>query len=195
MGRQARSTGKKLFTWYSDWRAVQFRCEYCGPTGKGQEAFPNEMGVMECPRCDHRVGDVEFASLKDTERAAAEGNPEDIRDLPEEEAWVKRMQARMDRFRRQKLCRIEQTSESLEFTWDLEENVGDEKEDCQIIRLRDREVWREPAFFDNILRFNEIKELLKRKYRARFKSLIPTDRSLDWLTGDHPFELNSLRWT
>jgi hypothetical protein len=56
-------------------------------------------------------------------------------------------------------------------------HVGDENEDYQIIRVGEREIWRELAFWDNILRFNEIKDLLKQKYGTRFKSLTPTDGS------------------
>ena len=70
-----------------------------------------------------------------------------------------------------------------------------ENEDYQVIRVGEREVWRELAFWDNMVRFNEIKDLLKRKYGTRFKSLTPTDGSLDFLTGDHYFKLRTLIWT
>ena len=187
---------KQLYEWYSNWKILQFTCEHCGWTGKGEEAFPDEVGMMECPRCDHGVGYVQFASLRDTERAAVEGNADAIRDLPEKREWVKRMEARMSRFHREKLCSLDQLpeleGESLEFTWDLADHVADE--DYQIIRLGDREVWRELKFIDNILRFNEIKDLLKRKYGARFKSLTPTGRSLDLLTGEHFYKLETLSW-
>jgi hypothetical protein len=190
---------KRLYSWYSNWKILQFTCEHCGWTGKGEEAFPNEGGVMECPRCDRGVGYVEFPNLRDMERAAAEGNPEAIQDLPEKQEWIRRMEARMNRFQSKHLHSVDQLpeleGESLEFTWDLEVHVGEEEEDYQIIRVGEVEVWRELAFFDNILRFNEIKDLLKRKYGTRFKSLTPTDGSLDFLTGDHFFKLKSLSWT
>jgi hypothetical protein len=197
----ARSTigSKTLYPWYSDWRILQFTCEHCGWTGKGQQAFPNEAGIMGCSVCDHGVGYVQFPSLRDTERAATDGNIEAIRDLPEKKEWATQMETRMSRFRREKLCRIEQlpelNSECLAFTWNLAEHVGEEKEDYQIIRSGERKIWRELAFFDNILRFNEIKHLLKMKYGTRFKSLVPTDRSLDFLTGDHFYKLKTLSWT
>jgi hypothetical protein len=133
------------------------------------------------------------------ERAAAEGNPEAIQDLPKKREWIRRMEARMNRFQSKHLHSVDQLpeleGESLEFTWDLEVHVGEEDEDYQIIRVGEVAVWRELAFFDNILRFNEIKDLLKRKYGTRFKSLTPTDGSLDFLTGDHFFKLKSLSWT
>lgn len=108
------------------------------------------------------------------------------------------MEARMNRFHRHKLYGVEQlpdlAGDSLEFTWDLEEQVGDDNEDYQIIRIGDTEIWRELAFFDNTVRFNAIKALLKEKYGPRFKSLKPTSRSLDWLSGDHFFKLQDLTW-
>ena len=54
---------------------------------------------------------------------------------------------------------------------------------------------RELAFWGNMVRFNEIKDLLKQRYGTRFKSLTPTDGSLDFLTGDHYFKLQTLSWT
>jgi len=40
--------------------------------------------------------------------------------------------------------------------------------------------------------FNEIKEMLKQKDGMTFKSLTPTDGSLDWLTGDHYSKLQTV---
>ena len=191
---------KKLYPWYSNWRILEFTCEHCGWTGKGEKTCPNEGGVLECPRCDRGVAYVEFPNLKDVERAAAAGNEEAIRDLPEKRERIKRMEDRMNRFWSNHLHSLEQLPElegveSLEFTWDIAVHVGDENEDHQIIRVGDREVWRELAFWGNMVRFNEIKDLLKQRYGTRFKSLTPTDGSLDFLTGDHYFKLQTLSWT
>ena len=191
---------KRLYAWYSDWKILQFTCEHCGWTGKGEKTFPNEGGVLECPRCDRGVAYVQFPNLKDMERAAAEGNPEAIRDLPEKRERIRRLEARMNKFWSNHLHSLEQLpelegDELLEFAWDIKVHVGDENEDYQIIRVGEREVWRELAFWGNMVRFNEIKDLLKRKYGTRFKSLTPTDGSLDFLTGDHYFRLKTLSWT
>jgi hypothetical protein len=190
---------KRLYAWYSDWKILQFTCQHCGWTGKGEKTFPNE-GVLECPRCDHGVAYVQFPSLRDTEQAAAAGNEEAIRDLPEKRERIRRLEARMNKFWSNHLHSLEQLPElegdgSFEFTWDIAVHVGDENEDYQIIRVGEREVWRELAFWDNMVRFNEIKALLKQRYGTRFKSLTPTDGSLDFLTGDHYFKLRTLSWT
>jgi hypothetical protein len=148
------------------------------------------------PRCDHGVGYVEFPSLRDTERAAALGNEDAIRDLPEKRAQIKRLKDRNRRFEREKLKDISQlpelNGEELEFTLDVIK-VG---EDYQVIRLGDVEVWRELAFWDHLPRFNELKNLLREKYgAAKFKSLTPTAWALDWLTGDHYFRVNEITYT
>jgi hypothetical protein len=191
---------KRLYAWYSDWRILEFTCEHCGWTGKGEKTCPNEGGVLECPRCDRGVAYVQFPNLRDMEQAAAEGNPEAIQDLPKKRERIRRLEARMNKFWSNHLHSLEQLpelegDEPLEFAWDIKVHVGDEREDFQIIKIGEMEVWRELAFWDNILRFNEIKDLLKQKYGTRFKSLTPTDGSLDWLTGDHYFRLKTLSWT
>lgn len=195
--QQSVAVAKPMFNWYSNWKNEQFSCGQCGWRGKGEEAFPDEVGMMECPDCDHGVGYAQFASLRDTERAAALGTEDAIRDLPEKRAWVEQIEKRMNRFEREKLRNPDHLPELegqwLEFIWDFAEDVDDEN--YQIIRVGDVEVWRELAFFDNISRFNEIKALLKQKYGTRFRSLTPTEESLEWLTGDRYFKLQTLSLT
>jgi hypothetical protein len=73
--------------------------------------------------------------------------------------------------------------ESLEFTWDLAKVPDGEY--YQTIRLGERELWRELAFWSNVRRFEEVWGLLKQTYGARFRSLTPTDDNLEWLTGEN----------
>ena len=73
--------------------------------------------------------------------------------------------------------------EALEFTWDFAK--AEDGEYYQTICLAERELWRELAFWSNVRRFEEVKGLLKEKYGARFRSLTPTDDSLEWLSGDN----------
>ena len=80
----------------------------------------------------------------------------------------------------------------LEFTWDIADAAGDT---YQVIRLRDAEIWRELAFFNNIPRFNEVKDLLRKKYGSRFKMLKPTEASEEWLCGDNAGKLFRLDYT
>jgi hypothetical protein len=89
---------KKLYRWYSNWKILQFTCQHCGWTGKGEKTFPNEGGVLECPRCDRGVAYVQFPSLRDTEQAAEAGNEGAIRDLREKRERIRRLEARMNKF-------------------------------------------------------------------------------------------------
>jgi hypothetical protein len=187
---------RKTFEWYSNWKKEPFVCSHCGWQGLGNEAFPDEAGMIECPRCDHGVGYVEFPNLRDTERAAALGNEDAIGDLPEKRAQIKQLEERIRRFEHEKLKAASQlpelAGESLEFTLDV---IKVDDEDYQVIQLGDVEVWRELAFWDHLPRFNELKNLLREKYGAKFKILTPTSWALDWLTGDHFYRVKELTYT
>jgi hypothetical protein len=156
----------------------------------------SDCAIIECPQCARSLGTVVFPNLRDTEEAAAQGYEEAIRELPEMRDTVKHAISRIERFERGKLKSIDQLPEldgaALEFTWDGEHVQG---EFYQIIRLGNAEVWRELGFFDNIRRFQEIKELVKQKYLTRFKSLRPTEGSLEWLCGDQAWKLSELEYT
>ncbi len=77
------------------------------------------------------------------------------------------------------------TGSELEFIWD-QETEGEK--DLTVIRCGQVVIWKEPAFYEGWPRFNQVKEILKEKYGARFKSLTPTGRSEYTLYGD---DLNS----
>lgn len=187
---------KKNFHWYSNWKNEEFTCVDRSWQGLGHETFPDEVGMMECPQCDHGVAYLVFPNLTETEEAAATDNQEAIQDLPKARDRLKRRQARLARFEREEVKSPSQPpdleGESLEFTWDF---VQMDEENYQVIRTGEAEVWRELAFWDNIPRFNEIKSLLRERYGARFKSLTPTEDSLDWLTGDHFSKLRELTYS
>src|SRR5205823_58867 len=55
--------------------------------------------------------------------------------------------------------------ESLEFTWDFAK--AEDGEYYQTIRLGERELWRELAFWRNVRRFEEVKGLLKKITQGR----------------------------
>jgi len=157
---------------------------------------PSDCAIIECRQCHGSLGVVVFPNLRDTEEAAAQGNEEAMQRLPELLERLRQAEVRTERFEQEKIVSVDQLpeldGESLEFTWDLVEVDGDT---YQIIRLGDVELWRELAFFDNIPRFNEVKELLRQKYGTRFKVLRPTERSEEWLCGDNAGKLVRLSYT
>jgi len=136
--------------------------------------------TIQCPQCHRTIGEVLFPNLRDTQEAAAQGNEEAQLQLPKLLEQIKQTQIRIARFEQEKIVRVDQlpdlAGDGLEFIWDFAEMDG---ESYQVIRLGDTRFWKELAFFENIDRFNEIKELLRRKYGARFKSLTPSRESLE----------------
>jgi hypothetical protein len=180
----------RVSKFYSNWQQEIFACAECGWTGK--VAFEDlDVGdvaaIIECRNCYSRLGIVLYPNLEDAEEAAAQGNTEAIQMLPEFKERIENNWKLLDRFEQEKIRSADQLLElegrSLEFHWDLVK--GEDGEWYQSIRHRDSEVWRELAFFNNLSRFEETKELLKAKYGTRFKSLTPTQRSIEWLSGDN----------
>jgi hypothetical protein len=180
----------KVCKYYSEWQHEVFTCGQCGWTGtvgfKDLEAG-DVAAIIECPACYRSLGVVRYPNLEETKEAAAQGNEEAIKALPSFESRVERNWELLDRFEKEKIWSTDQLprleGESLEFDWDfIKQEDGDF---YQVIRAGDMEVWRELAFFNNMRRFEEFKELLRAKYGARFKSLTPTMASIEWLTGDN----------
>jgi hypothetical protein len=181
----------RVWKYYSNWQEEQLRCNHCGWIGNvgfaDLDYSSDVAAIIECPKCYSSLGVVGFPNLNDTEQAAAQGNAEAIAALPKLRQRIKRNEELLERFRQRKIERLGQLpeleGEGLEFGWDfVQESDG---EFYQIIRLGEREVWREPAFFNNLRRFEDVKQLLREKYGARFKSLTPTAASIEWLTGDN----------
>jgi hypothetical protein len=187
--RKARKMGR-IWKFYSNWQQEFFACAACGWTGKvGFEDLDvgDVAAIIECPKCYCRLGVVLYPNLEDTKAAAAEGNREAIQELPGLTARIEKNWELLDRFELEKIYSVDQLpdlkGESLEFYWDLVR--GEDGEWYQSIQLGEAEVWRELAFFNNLRRFEEIKGLLKTKYGVRFKSLTPTPKSIEWLSGDN----------
>ena len=180
----------KVCKYYSDWQHEIFTCGQCGWSGiVGFEDL--EVGdvaaIIECPKCYKSLGVVLYPNLEETKEAAAMSKEEAIQALPSFESRVERNWELLDRFDQEQLRSAGQLpnldGEALEFDWDFVK--GNDGEFYQVIRTGGVEVWRELAFFNNIRRFEEIKEMLRARYGTRFKSLTPTDASIEWLSGDN----------
>jgi ribosomal protein S27E len=78
--------------------------------------------------------------------------------------------------------------------WDLVETPGGWSH-WTVLRHDGREIAREPAFWEGIGRFEEVLDLLVRRYGARLLGLVPTDASRMYLYGDRlraPGEVEAL---
>jgi hypothetical protein len=175
------------FNYYDEWRNALLTCPVCGWQGRWEQAEVNhhsELMDAECPRCESHppmLAIVSYATGDETKQAAKAGNAEAIREL----GRVVQRESRLATFERHKLKTVEQLPDlpdaACEFLWDIAE---DEHDKFQEIRIGDRLIWRELAFWENGPRFGEIEDLLKQKYGARFKSLTATPGSKLWLWGD-----------
>jgi hypothetical protein len=174
------------FKYYEDWRNSILTCPVCGWQGRWEEAEINhhsELMDAECPKCASppMLAIVSYATADETKQAAKEGNPEAMREL----GRVVQSETRRESFERDKLKTVEQLPDlpdaACEFIWDI---VEDEQDKFQEIRLGDRLIWRELAFWENVPRFCKIEDLLKQKYGTQFKSLTATPGSMLWLRGD-----------
>ena len=157
----------RVWKYYSNWQEEQFRCNHCrwiGNVGVADLDYSSDVAaIIECPKCYRSLGVVQFPNLNDTEQASAQGNAEAMAALPKLRQRIKRNEELLERFRQRKIERPGQLpeleGEGLEFGWDfVQESDG---EFYQIIRLAERELWREPAFFSSLRRFEDVKQLLR----------------------------------
>jgi hypothetical protein len=72
--------------------------------------------------------------------------------------------------------------DELRLVWGQDERG--EGEQWTVIRFGDRVISSEPAFWESVPRFGEVKALLRQRYGSRFHSLTPSEESKMYLYGD-----------
>lgn len=171
--------------YYGDWKTRDHTCT-CGWEGSGSELSTELFEALieaSCPKCDRHLVLVSFSSSGETRAAAAAGNDEAASDLP----MVEMGEQLRERFQREELHEASQLPDVegaiLRFVIDIKgDGVG---LDYYVITLGDREVWREPAGWEDWQRFNELKAFLKERYGSRFAALTPTTAAAGNLLGDN----------
>ena len=172
------------------------QCMHCGWNGRIEESDHEffRAGIeLHCPSCDKLLVWTVYPDADGTADAAAAGN--------EEAAVMKSLHVLRSDFlkvyEQVKLKSISQLpdipEETIEFLWDMA--AGDTGSANVVIRANGREIWREPALFECVPRFNEVKNLLKEKYRSRFEKLTPTSISETWLYGDAWWEMDAIEFS
>jgi hypothetical protein len=126
---------------------------------------------------------VPYPTFEDVERAAAEGHPEAQRDA--EKAKASRARVDKEDEHRAKvqgtLPELEGEGDALDFTFAFDGGVS---EGSWVIRLGEREVWRERAYYEEWPRFFALEAILKDRYGDRFRSLTPDEAAWSYLVGD-----------
>jgi hypothetical protein len=174
----------KQYHYFDNYSDETFKCPVCAWSG-GFEQLSREtyrdLFDGSCPQCDKMLIIVSFPTLVEIRNAAVDGNEKAIKMLP----MVRQREKLEAEFERDGLKSTGQLPDlvdiELEFIWDQE--IEGEK-DLTIIRCGEVVIWKEPAFYEGWPRFNQVKEILKAKYGAKFKSLKPTERSQLALYGD-----------
>lgn len=175
----------KHFGWFEKWRQSPLRCEQCGwegPLNSRTMGTYRDLQDFECPSCEKILAIVAYPTDDEIRNAAAAGNQEAAGELTS----LMARDEREERFTASKLSRPDQLpdleGDVLEFAWDFEE---EDDEAWVIIRCGERTIWQELAHWEDIPRFNEVKDLLRSKYGTRFRSMKPTPAAKLYLFGDN----------
>jgi hypothetical protein len=168
--------------YFSDYKTRDFKCE-CGWRGRHGELVEKTFGTVGwyCPTCGRGLLYVVFPSDDEIKKAAADGNPEARAMVPEvldrehkEKEWMRQALTK-----RSQLPALD--GDALEFVWDLVTEGGD---NYYVLTVGSQLVWRERARVEDWERFNQVKQLLKKKY-GRFARLMLTDTAEANLRGGY----------
>jgi len=179
-----------ILDYFGDWRTRRLTCPTCGWTGTFGEGWTECHAALqdcECPG-DHRAGDrpilaiLPFPTLREWEAHEA-------RLSPAEQAYIGEVREGRERFMAHKLKRAGELpdlpGEALDLAWD---QAGGEV----VIRLGQREVWREPVRYESLWRYEQVLALLREKYGTRLRDLAPTPASEYHLYGDQTTALRAV---
>lgn len=171
-----------ILDYFGDWRTRRLTCPACGWTGTFQEGWTEchaELQDCECPG-DHSAGDrpmlaiLPFPTLDQWQAHEAQLSTA-------ERATLGLVREGRERFMAQKLKRADELPDlpgaALDLAWD---QAGDEV----VIRLGDREVWREPVRYESLWRYEQVLALLQARYGPRLRDLAPTPAAEYHLYGD-----------
>jgi len=168
--------------YYEFWEGEQ-KCSECGWTGLGSESQIGEafsdLYEAECPKCGEKLCIVEYPFIEEMRERYDKLSKVD-------KLVVKVVETRTDRFEKEKLKSPDQLPQinKLFFvlTWDSDGERGPEN---VLIKLGDKVIWKELEWFEGWTRFIEVGDILKEKYGARLRDVIPTRAAEMDLYGDH----------
>lgn len=168
---------------YYTYKEELFSCNHCDWRGTGADLEQGEMFdalfELNCPACHEKITFVSHPTL-----AESRANWDKLSEV--DRLQVEIIERRLDLFERVSLKSPEQLPEidDAEFVllWDYAEipQAGA----TTLIRLGERRIFAEPAFYEGYDRFMAVAEILKAKYGDALKDLVPTDESRMYLYGD-----------
>jgi hypothetical protein len=158
-------------------------CPSCGWKGRARDnAEPYDALLdVRCGECDRMLLIVSYPTAAETRAAAAAGNPRAQREL----GWIEAAEQRQQLAVGLELSSPDELPELsgsvIRIDWDFEERDG---ENWTVLRHHDQEIWRELAYYEGYLRFEQVFEILRERYGARLAEVRPTEASMDYLYGD-----------
>lgn len=170
--------------YYDDWRTKEYVCPACKWRGFGlslkQGERTNYNFELDCPACKGRMDLIRFPTIDEIKENPDKATPALIRK-------IESVDERRKLFERAKLIAPEQLPdinlESFVLAWDFECDK-DYSNWRTIIRLGDRIIFEEPAWYEGYERFGEVAKILRARYGRAIKDLVPTTKSLLQLLGD-----------
>lgn len=157
------------------------KCAWSGTAGETEDLAGDRLEVR-CAECDTRLLGILFPTLDDAREAAASGNQRAIADLPQIEEQAVTRTRKMAKLLKQPEQLPDLTSDSVTIEWSCVDDADGEA--WQVLSHAGKEIWREPAFYDCIERFEQVFEILRNRYSTRFTGLLPVGDSVHWLYGD-----------
>lgn len=171
-----------ILDYFGDWKTHPLTCPRCGWTGTFQQGDTELFDSLQDCHCPMAHTSAERPMLAIVPHPTLEDYRNHWDQLPERERrYIQCIETSRDRFNRLKLRTIDPLPDLPESVLDL---AWDQEGEDLVIRLGDREIWREPVRYEALWRYKEILALLQEKYGARMRDLEPTKASWNHLYGD-----------
>ncbi len=161
-------------------------CPVCGWSGlpDGHKGYYNELFDISCPKCDKMLYVVSYPTRQETEEAAVAGNQAakdhlvtfSVRDKILQNFEAKKLKSPDE------LPNLE--GSKLDFIFEVEDKPENKFDEHALIICDHKIIWAEPLLYECWSRFNEIREVLIKKYGEKFNSFKPTQRAEFDLYGD-----------
>lgn len=163
---------------YYTYKGERFRCKHCAWQGLGSDLVQGEMFdelfELDCPSCHEKVTFVMYPTLADA-RANWDRLTDDERGEIE---LLERERARFDELCLKTPDQLPDISEhEFSLTWDFADGMT-------LLRQGNHVIFSEPAVYEGYARFEEVAQILKQRYGAALRDLVPSPSSELYLYGD-----------
>jgi hypothetical protein len=169
--------------YYDNWRDKEFDCPACKWHGPGSALslgdYTLDYAERVCPVCEECITVVLHPTIEESRANWDKVSEWDRRNIEAGEA-------RQAEFARRKLCEPAQLPDVAEPSFVLHWDFADDGSGREtLIKHGDNVIFAEPAFYEGYERFIEVAKILRQRYGAALRDLIPTKASELYLYGDY----------